>query len=86
MAQTDRTSRRTDRREFFRGMLRGIALGGMALGAGALVLRGRGAEPDHTCVNRGVCRGCPRLPGCGLPQALSAREVVSARQVTNSDK
>jgi hypothetical protein len=61
------------RREFLVSIARLLALGGL----GALATRllgGRPAAPGETCVNEGVCRGCPTFVGCGLPQALSARD------------
>lgn len=66
--------KRTSRREFFRGIGRSLALGGM--GALAAVLAGRRRRPpaDEQCINLGVCRGCSAFDGCGLPQALSARQ------------
>ena len=30
----------------------------------------------ETCVNNGICRGCPEVNSCGLPQALSIKQVV----------
>jgi hypothetical protein len=69
------------RREFLRTLGRGLLLAGI----GALALRllgpgifrrrdGRPPLKGQTCVNLGVCRGCSVFSGCGLPQALSARQ------------
>jgi hypothetical protein len=61
------------RREFLRDSIRYVALTALGL-ACAVLARGRGAgRSSQTCVNLGVCRGCPAVLRCGLPQALSAR-------------
>lgn len=61
------------RREFFRGIGRNLALGGIAVLAAALTGR-RANRREQQCLNRGVCRGCGSFEDCGLPQALSARQ------------
>jgi hypothetical protein len=58
------------RREFLRSVLRWTILGGAVAGVGALA-----SKRGESCVNQGVCRGCAAFDGCGLPQALSAKEV-----------
>jgi hypothetical protein len=64
------------RREFFRRLGRNLALGAAAVVTGVLGARRRGATKNHACVNQGVCRGCPSFDGCGLPQALSAKQAT----------
>jgi hypothetical protein len=73
-------SKAQSRREFFRAIGRGAALGGLALLTA--VLARRKAEPAgrQACVNRGICRGCGALARCGLPAALSARQALSERR------
>ncbi len=61
-----------DRREFLRGLGRGAGLGALLLGAGVLMERPGSANEE--CINTGICRGCSAFRGCGLPQALSAKE------------
>ena len=65
---------RHSRRELFRAAGRGAALAALAAVGGALTARGRSRLPGQECVNGGICRGCPAFGGCGLPQALSARQ------------
>ncbi len=46
-------------------------------GIGALAAKLLGASAhrsNETCVNDGLCRGCPTFDGCGLPAARSAKE------------
>ncbi len=66
-----------NRREFLRGLGRGAGLGALLLGVGVLVERP--GSMNEECVNSGICRGCSAFRGCGLPQALSAKE-FEARQ------
>jgi hypothetical protein len=56
------------RREFLRSIARMAVLGGSVGGVAGLT-----RKSGETCVNEGVCRGCPVFDGCGLPQALSAK-------------
>jgi len=69
------------RRDFLRRL--GRILAGAALAFLALRLLGIGGRgrrsaapirlPGQRCIRKGICRGCPVYPSCGLPQALSAR-------------
>lgn len=59
----------SSRRDFLRGVLRILLLGGLGAGIAALI-----ARPCETCVNAGICRGCAAFDDCGLPQALSAKQ------------
>ncbi len=73
MSQT--ANEQPSRREFFRGIGRSLALGGLAALAAALAAGSRrGPDPGHECVNQGLCNGCAALAACLLPQALSARQ------------
>ena len=56
------------RREFLRSIARFAVLGGAVAGVAGLT-----RKHGETCVNEGVCSGCPVFDGCGLPQALSAK-------------
>jgi hypothetical protein len=60
------------RREFLRAAARYSLLSGLAA-AGVMAVRRRQGE---RCVNAGVCRGCQAFTGCGLPQALSAKNAL----------
>ena len=66
--------RTESRREFFRSLARYAVLGGIGLG-GVLVARRRShaQHVSHVCGNQGICRGCPQLAGCILPQAQSIK-------------
>ena len=76
--KTERNEKQS-RREFFRACGRYAALGMLGGFVGrAMTGRKTGADKSaETCVNEGVCRGCPRLNTCKLPAALSAREAVA---------
>jgi hypothetical protein len=60
------------RREFLRSIARLAVLGGAVAGVAALT-----RKQGETCVNQGICRGCPVFEDCGLPQALSAKAARS---------
>jgi hypothetical protein len=71
------------RRQFFRDGLRYTVLGGLAAVTGKLVARQAARPAGQTCISAGICRGCAAFDDCGLPQALSAKEVLgrsSSRQ------
>ena len=61
------------RRAFLRALARGLVAGSLLAALGALVAK-HGRE---TCQGNGICRGCPEFTDCGLPQALSAKAVIS---------
>jgi hypothetical protein len=65
------------RREFFRAAARYGVLSLLALG-GVLTARIRRLR-GQTCINQGICSGCPAFSECGLPQAISARESKTTR-------
>jgi hypothetical protein len=48
--------------------------GGAGNGVGCCCAPGA-ALSEQTCVNQGICRGCGAFEDCGLPQAISAKEV-----------
>ena len=73
----DASDKGSDRREFFRGILRKVALAAMGLGGGVIARRAI-RQGAHTCINRGICRGCGAFDGCVLPQALSAKQAADA--------
>lgn len=57
------------RRNFLRGLARTALLSCAVIGIGGLMTR-RG----ESCTSNGICRGCPTLRDCGLPQALSLKQ------------
>ncbi len=72
----DELTKPRTRREFLRGIGRGMALSAVACAAAALAARrnsGGARLKGQTCVNNGVCRGCAAFSDCCLPQALSAK-------------
>ena len=62
------------RRQFLRGGARYTLL--TALGAVSAILfkRSGGKLSGQICVNQGICSKCATFTGCGLPQALSAKQ------------
>lgn len=71
--KTPSSNQPIDRREFLRGGLRYGLLVGLAAVAGRAISNG-GRLGAQDCTNRGICSGCPTFDGCGLPQALSAKQ------------
>jgi len=71
------------RRQFLRDGLRFAMLGGLAAVGGKLAGRQAGRPAGQVCVSAGICRGCAVFEDCGLPRALSVKQVtghVSARR------
>ena len=64
-----------NRRDFFKGLARNLALGAL-LGGGVSLVR-KPASRREKCASDGICARCAVLPNCGLPQALSARQAKS---------
>ena len=69
-----------NRREFFRSGARYLALGVAGAVTTVLVRRGAVRLPGQNCTNDGICRGCRAFEDCGLPQALSAKQVMQNRR------
>ena len=68
------TDMRGDRREFFRGFGRGVAIAALVGVSALALLRHWRRQREHTCISHGLCRGCSKLKRCGLPAALSAKQ------------
>jgi hypothetical protein len=66
---------RLNRRELFGWLARGAAAAALAALGAAVGLRGLGRSPEDPCLQSGLCPGCDRAEDCGLPQALSFRQV-----------
>ncbi len=70
-------NRAANRREFMRAGFRYALLTGLAAVSATLFQRSGGKISGQTCINQGICSGCTTFAGCGLPQALSAKVVLS---------
>ena len=68
---------RANRREFLRGGARYALLTTLAAVSVALFKRSGGKLSGQTCVNQGICSGCTAYADCGLPQALSRKQIQS---------
>jgi hypothetical protein len=64
------------RRQFFRDGLRYAILAGLAAVSGKLIARQAARPSGQVCISAGICRGCEAFDDCGLPQGLSAKEVL----------
>jgi hypothetical protein len=67
------------RRGFFGSLWRVAALIGLGAVGGTLFARARQGLKDQTCTFESGCGGCDRLADCGLPQAMSARQVLGRK-------
>jgi hypothetical protein len=76
--KTERPNESANRREFLRGGARYALLAGLAAVSAVLVKRRAASLPGQTCINQGICRGCGAFEDCGLPQALSAKQVLQS--------
>jgi len=85
--------KKQSRREFLRGSMRYLTLGGLVFMTGALFARRKASSAEEKCINPslrsraglslrskavlGICRGCSVFKNCGLPPALSARKTMA---------
>jgi len=65
------------RRRFVTHALRNAALAVLGVGGGVIVLKRRRLLREGKCLNRGMCRDCAVFSDCGLPRALSPRDVLA---------
>ncbi len=65
------------RRQFVTRALRNASLALLGLGGGAVVVKRRRLLREGKCLNSGMCRACGVFEDCGLPRALSTREVLA---------
>ncbi len=67
------------RRALFASVFRYATLG--LLGAAGVwgFTKRRKLVREGKCISRGICRGCEVFEKCGLPQALSAKQVLENR-------
>lgn len=54
------------RREFIRGSVRYLTLGGLVFTTGALFARRKASSKEKKCDNPGICRSCPSFKSCGI--------------------
>lgn len=64
------------RRQLFRGFLRYTTLGLLGAASGAFAWKRRRLLREGKCISKGICRGCEAFEQCGLPAALSAKQVL----------
>jgi hypothetical protein len=72
------------RRQFLRDGLRLTILGGLAAIGGKLAGRASARAAGQVCISAGICRGCAVFEDCGLPSALSAKEVLGLNPARRS--
>jgi len=72
--QKTRQPRDASRRDFVRNGFRYALMAGLAAVSAVLLKRSGGKLTGQTCVNQGICFKCSAFTGCGLPQALSAKQ------------
>lgn len=65
------------RREVLVAALRYGTFGALGAAGGAAAAKRRRLVREGKCINRGICRGCEVFEKCGLPQALSAKDVLA---------
>ncbi|RKY08015.1 MAG: hypothetical protein DRP65_09685 [Planctomycetota bacterium] len=76
----NRSSKIQSRRELLTGALRYSALGVSGMLGGWSFVKKRRLKRQGKCINAGICRGCRVYERCGLPAALSAKQVLSGRK------
>jgi len=64
------------RRELLAGFFRYATLGLSGVVGGYVFSKRHRLARDGKCINDGICRGCEVFGKCGLPQALSAKQVL----------
>ena len=65
------------RRQLLAAALRYATLGLFGVAGASVISRRRKLLREGKCINDGVCRGCEVFRRCGLPQALSAKQVLA---------
>jgi hypothetical protein len=65
------------RRQLLAGALRYATLGLLTAAAATAFAKRRRLVREGKCINNGICRGCKVFDNCGLPQALSAKDVLA---------
>lgn len=67
------------RREFIRGLVRYLTLGGLVSMTGVLFARRKRRSTNDKCTNSEICRECRSFKNCSLPSALSARQLTEIK-------
>jgi hypothetical protein len=65
-----------NRRQLMAAALRYGTLGLLGTTGVSIFTKRRKLLREGICINDGVCRGCEVFRRCGLPQALSAKQVL----------
>ncbi|HUS71884.1 MAG TPA: hypothetical protein VMY06_02375 [Sedimentisphaerales bacterium] len=65
------------RRQLLEAALRYGTLGLLGAAGGTFFAKRRRLVREGKCINYGVCRGCEVLETCGLPQALSTKQILT---------
>lgn len=66
-----------DRREFLRTIGRYAAVAAVGTTSAFLLIRKARGNEENKCTSRGICDGCKSFTDCGLPQALSAKQMAA---------
>ena len=77
MIKSKRLVQEQSRRQLLTAALRYATLGLLGTVGGSIFAKRRKLVREGKCINYGVCRGCEVLETCGLPPALSAKEVLT---------
>ena len=72
---------RTTRRGFFRRVLSAAGLAGVGVMGGTLLSR---PKPTTGAARDGLCRRCPALGGCALPDGVRARDRLGITGTTHA--
>lgn len=72
------------RRQFFTSAFRYVVLAVLLAAGSAIIAKKRRLVQEGKCINRGICSDCEAFQRCSLPQALSAKEVLT--RVDNGGK
>ena len=73
------SEQKQSRREFLRGSVRYLTLGGLVF-MGGLFARRKVLSTEEECINLSICRGCSVFKNCGLPLALSAKQELTTKK------
>ncbi len=74
-----RLEKEKNRRQILISVGRYGVLGFLAAATGTLLAKRRRLIREGKCVNGWVCSGCGVFEGCGLPQALSAKQFLKRK-------
>ena len=66
-----------NRRKVLADAVRYSTLGLLSAVGGWSYIKRRRLVREGKCINLGICRGCRVYEKCGLPQALSAKQVLA---------